>query len=150
MCHIGVALSQSATGIFTSDTSDRQSVLLYAKHIFVRFIYLTLIDGILNSRHLISFIDVQTVSLLSDRNIYVYREYATSTVKDFLFRARSPISNVVYEFCPVTSRVLDKNRLLGPARSEGISMRARIVPTLVFQLLSCTTARTVFRTLIDM
>lgn len=39
---------------------------------------------------------------------------------------RSPISNAVYEFCSVTSRVLDKNRLLGPARSEGISMGARI------------------------
>lgn len=68
--------------------------------------------------------------------------------------ARASMSNAVYELCPVTGRVLDKNRLLCPARSERISMRARIAPTTRYTELwtrrtYCTSARTVFRTLID-
>lgn len=62
---------------------------------------------------------------------------------------RASMSNAVYEVCPVTGRVLDKNRLLCPTRSKRISMRARIDSELWTRRTYCTSARTVFRTLID-
>lgn len=62
---------------------------------------------------------------------------------------RSPISNAVYECRPVTSRVLDKNRLLG-LREIGGNFNARTNrPHATSSHVCCTTARTVFRTLID-
>lgn len=51
------------------------------------------------------------VTLPSDRNV------ANARPVEYFFIPRvfdrSSISNAVYDFCPVTSHVLDKNRLLG-------------------------------------
>lgn len=68
--------------------------------------------------------------------------------------ASASMSNAVYELCPVTGRVLDKNRLLCPTqRSQRISMRARIGCEATsfgpVARIARESARTVFRTLID-
>lgn len=45
-----------------------------------------------------------------------------------IWRVFLDIERDFYKYCPASSRALDKNRLLGPARSAGISMRARMGP----------------------
>lgn len=123
----------------------------YIKHsrliiiFFSTFLSTTFVSS-LDSVHWKGPLDVRTVR--PDRNI------ANVPVRSSGFYSaraldRSPISNAVYECRPVTSRVLDKNRLLG-LREIGGNFNARTNrPHATSSHVWCTTARTVFRTLID-
>lgn len=105
-CSIGCRGIIDAAEISASNTPTAAIKYYYTKHLFI------LLDGY--QRYFSSSfpsLTYELVSLSSDRK---YRECASGRVL-FIPHVfdRSSISNAVYNFCPVTSHVLDKNRLLG-------------------------------------